>query len=149
DKERPLTEAGRDMSERMGRYFRDEGFKPDLALVSPSVRTRETFEGFSRGAKREFAVEFLSELYHATVEELEQLIAQPRDEVKFLLIVGHNPGFAELAVALAGKGKKSELAKLRSHFPTPSVAIIDFETKNWAKALAGEGRLEYFVTKGA
>lgn len=44
DRERPLTEAGRDMSERVGRYFRDEGLAPDLALVSPSLRTRETFE---------------------------------------------------------------------------------------------------------
>ncbi|MGO9006737.1 MAG: SixA phosphatase family protein [Beijerinckiaceae bacterium] len=149
DRERPLTEAGRDMSERVGRYFRDEGLAPDLALVSPSLRTRETFESLRHGAGQDFKVEFPSALYNASLERLENLLAATPEDVKFLLIIGHNPGFAELAVALAGKGKRSELSKMRGHFPTPCLAIIDFETKNWKKAEKGEGRLEYFVTRGA
>jgi phosphohistidine phosphatase len=149
DKERPLTQAGRDMSERMGRYFRDEGLEPDLALVSPSVRTRQTFEGLLHGAKGEFKAEHPADLYNATCEELESLIAEAPDGVKFLLIIGHNPAFAELANVLAGKGKKSELAKMRGHFPTPCLAVIDFEGKHWAKAARGEGRLAYFITRGA
>jgi phosphohistidine phosphatase len=149
DHERPLTPGGRDMSERMGRYFRDEGLVPDLALVSPSVRTRETFEGLQRGAKRDFKAEFESALYHASLEALDDLIAATPENVKFLLVVGHNPGLAELADAHAGKGKKSELAKMRSHFPTPCLAVIDFDVKSWTKIAADEGRLEYFVTRGA
>jgi phosphohistidine phosphatase len=149
DIERILTDAGRDMAERMGSYFRDEGLEPDLALVSPSARTRETFEGLQHGAKQQFKVEFPAALYNATSGGIADLIADAPDEAKFLLIVGHNPGFAELAVALAGKGKKAELAKLREHFPTPCLAVVDFEAKNWRKAVKSEGRLEYFVTRGA
>lgn len=149
DSERPLTEAGRDMSVRMGRYFRDEGLAPDLALVSPSVRTRETFEGLLRGAKLEVAAEFPPALYNASLDGLEDLLAETPEKVKFLLIVGHNPSFAEYAVARAAKGKKSELAKLRGHFPTPCLAVVDFDTKSWKKAARGEGRLEHFVTRGA
>ena len=149
DRERPLTEAGRDMAERMGQFFRAEKLEPDLALVSPSVRTRETFEGFLRGAKQKLAAEFPPALYHASLDGLEQIVAEAPRSVKFLLIVGHNPGFAELAVALAGKGKKSELAKMRAHFPTPSLALIDFETDRWTTILHGDGRLEYFVSRGA
>jgi phosphohistidine phosphatase len=149
DSARPLTEVGRAMSERVGRYFRDEGFAPDLALVSPSLRTRETFEGLQRGAEQDFKVEFPPALYNASLVRLEDLLAATPEDVKFLLIIGHNPGFAELAVALAGKGKRSELAKMRGHFPTPCLAIIDFETKSWKKAEKGGGRLEYFVTRGA
>src|SRR5580693_5245055 len=74
DKERPLTEGGRDMAERMGRYFRDEGFVPDLAFVSPSRRTRETFEGLVRGAKQDFKAEFPDSLYNATCDELVTLV---------------------------------------------------------------------------
>jgi phosphohistidine phosphatase len=149
DLDRPLTDGGHDMAERMGRYFRDERFVPDLALVSPSLRTRETFEGLMRGAEQDFKAEFPPALYHASLEGLEGLIAETPEDVTFLLIVGHNPGFAELAAARAGKGKKAELAKLRDHFPTPSVAIIDFDVKSWKKAAHGEGRLEHFVTRGA
>jgi phosphohistidine phosphatase len=149
DSARALTEAGRDMSERMGRYFSDEGFVPDLALVSPSVRTRETFEGLQRGAGRDFKAEFPPELFHATCEGLDDLIVATPEKVKFLLVVGHNPGLAELAVERAGKGKKSELAKMRGHFPAPCLAVIDFDVKSWKKIADEEGRLEYFVTRGA
>jgi phosphohistidine phosphatase len=149
DRERPLTEGGRDMAERMGRYFRDEGFVPDLAFVSPSRRTRETFEGLVRGAKQDFKAEFPDALYNATCDELVTLVEATPQEVKFLLIVGHNPSFAELASALADTGKKSDLAKMRSHFPTPCVAVVDFETKNWKRAARGDGRLAYFMTRGA
>jgi phosphohistidine phosphatase len=149
DPERRLTEAGREMAELMGRYFRDEGFEPDIALVSPSARTRETFEGLQRGAERELKAEFPPALYMATCEALIDLVAGAPEEAKFLLIVGHNPGFAELAAALASKGKKAELAKMRSHFPTPCLAVVDFDVKSWKKAAKGEGRLEHFVTRGA
>jgi phosphohistidine phosphatase len=149
DNERPLTEAGRDMAERMGQFFRSEKLTPDLALVSPSVRTRETFDGFLRGAKQKPEAEFPPALYHATLEGLEEIITEAPSEAVFLLIVGHNPGLAELAVALAGKGKKSELAKMRGHFPTPCLALIDFDIEDWTEVGRGEGRLEYFVTRGA
>jgi phosphohistidine phosphatase len=69
--------------------------------------------------------------------------------VKFLLIVGHNPGFAEFANVLAGHGKKAELAKMRTNFPTPCLAVIDFDVKSWKKALPGEGRLEIYLTRNA
>lgn len=149
DIERPLSVSGRDMAERMGRYFRDNALEPDLALVSPSRRTRQTFEYFRDGAGRECAVDYVPALYNATVETLEELVADAAKDVKFLLLIGHNPGFAELANALAGKGKKSDLAKMREHFPTPCLALIDFDVKSWKKALPGEGKLDLFLTRGA
>lgn len=149
DVNRELSQAGRVMAERMGRYFRDAGLKPDLALVSPSKRTRETFEELERGAAESFTVDYVPDLYSATRTTLEDVLARAPTEAHFLLIVGHNPGLAELANALARKGKKSELARMRGHFPTPCLAIIDFDEENWEKAAYGEGRLEFFVTRGA
>lgn len=149
DAERELSASGRDMAERMGRYFRQAGFKPDLALVSPSKRTRETFEALERGAGEKFAVNYAPALYSATLATLEEVLAAAPKEAKFLLVIGHNPGLAEFANALAGKGKKSELARMRGHFPTPCLAVIDFEARTWKKAGRGEGRLTYFVTRGA
>ncbi len=149
DSDRELSVSGRDMAERMGCYFRDSGFKPDLALVSPSKRTRETFEAVERGAGRKFAVDYLPALYSASLATLENVLAGAPKEAKFLLVIGHNPGIAEFANALAGKGRKSELTRMRGHFPAPCLAVIDFDAKSWKKARRGEGRLEYYVTRGA
>ncbi|HKH81965.1 MAG TPA: histidine phosphatase family protein [Methylovirgula sp.] len=149
DADRELSQSGRALAERMGRYFRDAGFKPDLALVSPSKRTRETFEAVERGAGETFAVDYVPALYSASLATLEDVLAGAPKEAQFLLVVGHNPGLAEFANALAGKGKKSELARMRGHFPPPCLAVIDFDAKSWKKAGRGEGRLEYFVTRGA
>ncbi len=149
DADRELSPSGRDLAERMGRYFHKLGLKPDLTLVSPSKRTRQTFEALERGAEEKFVVEYVQSLYHATLPVLEELLDEAPKEAKFLLIVGHNPGLAEFANALAANGKKTELARMRAHFPTPCMAIIDFDAKSWKKADRGEGKLEYFITRAA
>jgi phosphohistidine phosphatase len=149
DLERTLSLSGREMAERMGSYFREADFAPDLTLVSPARRTRETFEGLEQGAEQKFKFEIVPALYNASLETLEAILADQPKEVKFLLIIGHNPGLAEFANALAGKGKKGELAKLREHFPAPCLAIINFDVKSWKKITPGRGRLKHFVTRGA
>ncbi len=149
DLERGLSASGREMAERMGRYFREAELAPDLALVSPARRTRETFERLEHGAAQKFKLDAVPALYNASIETLEAILADQPKEMKFLLVIGHNPGLAEFANALAGKGKKAELAKMREHFPTPCLALIDFDAKSWKKALPGHGRLERFISRGA
>jgi phosphohistidine phosphatase len=149
DAERELTPSGRDMAERMGRYFRDTGLKPDLALVSPAKRAKETFEGLERGAGETYTVDYLPDLYSADLRTLEDVIAEAPPDAKFLLLVGHNPGLAELALVLAGRGNKAELARMRGYFPAPALAVIDFDVESWRKARRGDGQLEYFVTRQA
>lgn len=149
DLERALSSSGYEMAERMGRYFRDAALVPDLALVSPARRTRETFEGLELGAARKFKADFVAALYSASLETLEAILADQPKEVNFLLLIGHNPGLAELANRLVEKGKKAELMKMRDHFPTPCLALIDFDAKSWKKAALGHGRLEVFLTRAA
>jgi len=47
DASRRLTERGRDEAALMGRVLAEAGFLPDLALVSPAVRARETWEALA------------------------------------------------------------------------------------------------------
>jgi phosphohistidine phosphatase len=149
DLERALAPAGLEMAERMGRFFRNNDLAPDLGLVSPAVRTRETFEALERGAGRSFKSEVVPALYNASVETLAEIVAAVPKEIKLLLLVGHNPGFAELANMLAGKGKKADLAKMSGHFPAPCLALIEFDRKDWSKIEAGDGRLDIYLTRGA
>jgi phosphohistidine phosphatase len=62
------------------------------------------------------------------------------------MIVAHNPGLAELAVVLAGRGDRYELARLNQEFPTTSLALIDFDVERWKEARPQEGELDRFVT---
>jgi phosphohistidine phosphatase len=149
DIERVLSPSGREMAERMGRYFSDARLEPDLALVSPARRTRETLEGLERGLGRKLDAEFVPALYNASLETLVEMIAEQPKNRKIVLAIGHNPGFAELANVLAGKGKKADLAKMREHFPAPCLALIAFDVKSWHKIAPGEGELEIFLTRGA
>ncbi len=149
DADRQLTPAGWEMAERMGRYFRDAGLKPDLALVSPAKRAKETFAGLERGAGETFAVDYVPGLYSADLRALEDVVTEAPADAKFLLLVGHNPGLAELAHVLAGHGNKVELTRMRGHFPAPALAVIDFDTDTWQRAKRGGGRLEHFVTRQA
>ena len=92
-------------------------------------------------------MDFVSALYNAGIETLTSVVAEVSREVRFLLVIGHNPGLAEFAGAIAGKTDKAELAKMRERFSTPSLAIIDFDVPSWSKAMAGDGRLETFLTR--
>jgi phosphohistidine phosphatase len=149
DAERELTPGGWEMAERMGRYFRDAGLRPDLVLVSPAKRAKETFAGLERGAGETFTVDYVPRLYSADLRTLEEVVAEAPADAKFLLIVGHNPGLAELAHVLAGRGSKAELARMRGNFPAPALAVIDFDVDLWQKARRAEGQLEHFVTRQA
>ena len=142
-----MTEAGIAAAERMGAYLREAGLLPDLVLVSPARRTRETFEAAERAAKAEMNACYEPAIYGAGSAVLCALIAHTPADVKTLLMVGHNPGLAEAAVALAGEGKRSELARMRRHFPAPCLAVLDFKAKYWDEARVGKGRLDRFVTQ--
>ena len=85
-------------------------------------------------------------LYLATVDHLLETLRQTPDKVTTLLAVGHNPGFGELAITLAGAGDSEELAELQMKFPTCALAALAFDVDHWAMVQNGAGRLERFVS---
>jgi phosphohistidine phosphatase len=147
DKDRSLTKAGRKMAVRMGKYCRDMSLVPDLVLVSPAQRTKETYEIVAEQIGRDLKVTFDPALYNATSTTIKMLIAEVSSDRKLVLVVGHNPGIAESAIALSGEGDPGMLAEMRAHFPAPALAIVDFQMESWTEIEAGEGYLDRFVTK--
>ena len=63
-----------------------------------------------------------------------------------MLVVGHNPGFSDLAEALAGGGDPGEIARMRVKFPPASLAILDFPGDAWAGVAKRGAVLHRFVT---
>jgi phosphohistidine phosphatase len=89
----------------------------------------------------------MPELYGADAAELLQIIRDASDaDPKRLLLVGHNPGMHELALALTGSGDAAGRKALADNLPTSGLAVFDFEIDDWADVAFRRGRLLQFVS---
>ena len=140
DISRPLTAQGWADAAQAGLYLRASGLIPDFAVSSPARRARETLEAILR-ALREVpsSCEFNDVLYSGDAETLLEAVTHTSSAVKTLLMIGHNPGISQFARLLAKAG-----SSLPSHFPSPSIAVMELFCGDWSRAGAGCGTLDRF-----
>jgi phosphohistidine phosphatase len=131
DADRPLDARGRRAAALMGRYLAKRGVRPDLVLCSPSARTRETLELVSAALGNELPVRFEESLYLAPEDDLLERLEEVPDDVGSVLLVGHNPGIAELAMRLARRGDRDALDALARKFPTGALAELRVSASGW------------------
>jgi phosphohistidine phosphatase len=149
DHERPLARRGRRDAPVVGRWLAASGYVPDVVVCSTALRARETWalaEGgllaaglLADGPGAPPAVRYDSRVYEATVLGLLMLIREFEPRWRTAMIVGHNPGLAELTVGLAGPHLEPPSA-----FPTAAVAVLRLPGA-WAEAAPGEARLLAFA----
>ncbi len=133
DMERALEPGGREDARLSGRWMAASGWTFDLALVSTSVRTRETWDcvaDFFPAAR----VEYRDEIYDAAPQDIEETLDEVSAGADGVLVVGHNPGLHELAVALVeeGPGSGADLDKVEGGFPTATVAVFGMDANGRA-----------------
>lgn len=129
----------------MGRQIARHGWHPDLVLVSPAKRARQTWELASAGCTEPPGAHFESGLYMAGVSRLLGLLHQVPDSADCVLVIGHNPGMEELARSLAGPESKAKpLRQMSSKFPTAALARFTFEG-SWSALGPGGARLTHFI----
>lgn len=149
DRERVLTDRGRRDAPRVGRAMNVKGYIPDLILCSPSTRTRETLELAAAEFGGNAATDFVEEIYDARASELMNLVRDLPANVARPLLVGHNPGFEDLARALVKKPEdpaaRAMVAELREKFPTCALAVIDFDIESWGSLSPSTGELHDFI----
>jgi phosphohistidine phosphatase len=144
DPERPLAPRGRKAGKKLARHLRETGVAPELVLCSPAVRTRETFVAV-RSAIGKPEVRFLPQLYGADGEELLVAVRGVAPEVASVLLVGHNPGLHDLALALTGRGDEDARQRLREKLPTGALATLSFRAGTWIELMPGSGELVDYV----
>ncbi|WP_460448617.1 SixA phosphatase family protein [Alsobacter sp. SYSU BS001988] len=148
DFERALSERGFGDAQKAGRYMAEEHLLPDLALVSPSLRTRQTWQKAAE-AVGETPVVHDDRIYEASPEDLLAVARAADPKARTAVIVGHNPGMAEFARRLVGHGDRYAFSRMRGGFPTSSLAVLDFPVDDWGEVDFGKGRLDRFVTPGS
>ncbi len=140
DHDRPLARRGRIASRRVADYLSHRHPPPDLVLASTAVRTLETAHRVGAGWNPPPPVMELPSLYLAPSGDMLKCI-HAVNGAPVLMLVGHNPGMADLATLLVGDDPA-----FGGKFPTGGLAIFNFSVDDWAQADTGTGRLEIFVT---
>jgi phosphohistidine phosphatase len=124
DHERPLAARGRRTAPAVGTWLRTHDLVPDLVVCSTARRARETWDLVAGTLGGAVEVRFDEQVYDADVPELLEVVHDLPDTAATVLLVGHNPGFHELALTLAGTGEGDALERLRGKFPTAAVAVL-------------------------
>lgn len=147
DIDRVLAPEGRTDAAAMGVYMAKHGFRPDRALVSPSARTRQTWDAlrpaFGTAAPPD---DIVDHIYDAAASALSSVVAAAPDGARTLMLIGHNPGLHELATLLLATGDIETRERLRENLPTSGLAVIDFAFEHWRDLHPHSGRLERFVS---
>lgn len=146
DRVRQLIERGRKDAARIGTYMASHALIPDRVIMSPSVRTQETWKFAASALHPAPAATSLERLYNATPPAILGVIREAPKTAHVLLVVGHNPGLHELALMLIASGAIEAREQLREKLPTSGLVIIDFAVDAWGKLHPQSGRLERFVT---
>ena len=146
DRDRKLTARGQTDAPKIAAYMARHALIPDRALVSPTKRTRETWDLIATGIPPAPRAIYDERLYDATPQAILDIVKQCPDKVSTLLVIGHNPGLHELAILLVATGEVDTRQRLSEKFPTSALAVIDFALDNWSRLHPQAGRLDHFVS---
>ena len=144
DRDRPLSGRGRRAIAAIRDVMRELGLVPDLILLSPSRRTRETLAGLEPWDETPL-VEPMEMLYLANADQLVAVLRDVPETVRSVLLLGHNPGLHDLAVRLAGDAGGEAAQRLAKGLPTAALVELAVAAP-WRQLAAGGGRpVRYIV----
>jgi phosphohistidine phosphatase len=146
DFDRPLSKRGRKAAPLIGAYLARHKILPALVLTSSAKRAVETLDLVIAGWQSKPTIRKLKSLYLAMPREMLRRIQAVGREPDGVMLVGHNPGIADLANWLSGYGKPEDRGRLARKFPTGAIAVIEFDVEDWADVDAETGRLVEFAT---
>lgn len=115
DRDRPIGKRGRRQAAEAGAWLAEN--VPDLerVVVSPSRRASETWEIAGRDHPASPPVEVVERVYTFDERDLLAVLRAQSDDVRSLLLVGHNPALDELV---------DELASRRVEMVTSALAVL-------------------------
>ena len=140
DFDRPLNQRGARDALRMGQWLDAQGLRPEVLLVSPAQRARQTVLAVADKLDlRESDVVFDKDLYLADRKTLLKILGTIPANIESVLLVAHNPGLDSLVEWLASEPPPlSDSGKLMT---TAAIAVFELPA-GWAKLQRGGTRLQ-------
>jgi phosphohistidine phosphatase len=144
DHERPLAPRGIREAALAGEWIRANVAEVDAVLCSTATRTRETLAhtGLDAG---DADVQYSDELYDTTPGTVIRLINGVADDVRTLLVVGHEPTTSMLALGLADPraGDADAMTRISAKYPTSAIAVLRTD-QPWGRLEPGSATLAAF-----
>jgi phosphohistidine phosphatase len=145
DLARPLSARGRRDAPRIGQALADRGLVPGAVLLSPSARTRETWELMAPHLPGAAAPVVVPDIYLGRPEELLAALRAAPATAGTVFMIGHEPGIPGLLRLLAAEAVPADCARAFAKFPTGAAAVLRFDTAGWSGTAPGTGRFEAFL----
>ncbi len=124
DIDRPLKERGIKNVYEIAEKMLNRKIIPEMIISSPACRAIHTAIIFMRVMSiPDHHLLVNSDIYHADVDDLMKIINQTNNDIRNLMIVGHNPTFTELVNYLSDLGI--------SNIPTAGSVILEFKISDW------------------
>lgn len=124
DRDRPLEARGERDAAMMSKRWSHRHTQLDLILSSPAARALATAKAIAGGLDYKVKDIVVNDrLYAATADDLIAVIEELDDKLERVMLVGHNPGFTDLACRFSSK---------ITHMPTCARAEFTFDVKAWS-----------------
>ena len=145
DHDRALTPRGHEAAAKIGAYMATHALVPDLVVSSTAARARETLDPVAAAFPERPRIVYDERIYDASAEAILSVVKAAAGSAHVVLLVGHNPGFADLADLLIAAGDVEARQRLAEKLPTGGFIVIDFPIDAWSKLHPKSGRLDRFV----
>ena len=124
DIDRPLAKRGMRQAPEAGRWLNASIDRIDLAVVSPAVRARSTWDLVAAELDAPPPTRVDERVYAASVAELLAVVREVPHDLATVALVGHNPGMADLV---------GRLTEQWVDLPTSALAVVDL-SGSWSTA---------------
>jgi phosphohistidine phosphatase len=124
DHRRPLNKRGKKNAPEMGRRLKKQGAIPDVIVSSDARRALDTAAAVA--AILDLPADAIHQddaLYHASPDRILDIIQHFTDKWKRVMVVGHNPGFTELANRF--------VVHPIANMPTAGIVELRFDVRAW------------------
>ncbi|WP_019959912.1 SixA phosphatase family protein [Woodsholea maritima] len=134
DFDRALNERGQRQAREAGEIMRAAGITFDVALVSPALRTQQTWKAVNEVLGQDVEVQGGMSLYHASPDMLRRALDDALQTHTSLILIGHNPGIGALIHSLCGD--VGQLQGLPPGWPTSAFMGFKLEGTNLSQIIA-------------
>ncbi len=129
DHSRPLNGRGKKDAPRIAARLAELEWLPQVVVSSDSMRTRQTWARMESALGDDADVSFVRRLYHGGLGAVREVVSGVADEVSTVMVIGHNPGWEDMASELAGQPLT---------MTTCNAALLTVQAADWAEALTLE-----------
>lgn len=149
DHDRPLADRGEEAAATIAKYLASrKGGPPPLDAIhcSTALRAQETLARVLPAWTDSPPVTFDRGLYLCGADALMAHLNRLSDSIRSIMLVGHNPDFANLILRLCDGGDMVDLEAIREKLPTASFVAIALPDRPWSELTWRTGELQEFTT---